>query len=381
MTYLFFAALLAGILVAWEPRYWHTAVAVAAISLAGVVWAVSAREIALPWQTVLVVPVAAWGFLQLAFQTTVVSAMTMRASIAWAASLAAFVLGSQVIRRRADRDRFLDLMLWAITLLGACAMLQAYSVPIRVFGLFPAESSVVGTMFYKNQFAALMELGAPLALWRILKGKVIEGGICFAIMFAATVTSLSRAGTILVLAELFVFLAIVVIGRHLPVKPALILAGVMALLLAGASMVAGVDAIWDRMREPNPYHMREQLADSTFRMVAARPWLGFGIGTWRTVFPEFATLDLAVIANEAHNDLAQWGSEGGLPFLLLIVALPICLVPQAVRSVWGLGLLAVMAHCYVDYPLREPALQFVWFGIAGALTQLEASPVRTLAIP
>jgi O-antigen ligase len=371
MVFAFSASLLAGILVAWEPRYWHVAVALASVSLISVVWAVTARGLSLPWQTALVGPVAAWGFLQMAFHSTVVQSMTMRAAIVWAACLAVFVLGSQILRGRRDRDLFVNVMLWALTALGACAVLQAYSTPIRVFGLFAAEPSVVGTMFYKNQFAALMELGAPIALWRVMQGRVLAGGTCYAIMFAATVTSLSRAGVILVLAELLVFLAVMIFGRRLGVKPALAIAGVMALLIVGASLVAGTDVIRQRMEETNPYHMREQLADSTFRMIAARPWFGFGIGTWRAAYPAFATLDMAVIANEAHNDWAQWGSEGGVPFLLLLAALTLCLTRRALESVWGMGLLAVMAHCYVDYSMREPALQLVWFGLAGALTQYE----------
>jgi O-antigen ligase len=372
MSIAFCAALLAGIVVAWEPRYWHVAVALASVSLISVVWAVTARGLTLPWQAALVGLVAAWGFVQLAFHSTVVQSMTMRAAIVWLACLAAFVLGSQILRGRRDRDAFLNAMLWALTALGACAVLQAYSTPIRVFGLFAAEPSVVGTMFYKNQFAALMELGAPIALWRVMQGRVLAGGMCYAIMFAATVTSLSRAGVILVLAELLVFLAVMIFGRRLGVKPALAIAGVMAVLIVGASLVAGTDVIRQRMEETNPYHMREQLADSTFRMIAARPWFGFGIGTWRAAYPAFATLDMAVIANEAHNDWAQWGSEGGIPFLVLLAALTFSVAWPAVESVWGLGLLAVMAHCYVDYPMREPALQLLWFGLAGGLTRVKA---------
>ncbi len=366
---LFAAVLLAGILVAWEPRYWHTAVAVVALSLGAAVWAIIAGEVDLPWETMLVIPVGLWGFAQLALHATVVPSMTMRASIAWAGCLAAFVCASQILARRSDRDTFLNVLMWTITGLAALSMMQAHSVPVRVFGIIPAESSVVGTMFYKNQFAGLMELGAPLALWRVMRGRVAVGGVCYAIMFAATVTSLSRAGTILVLCELVVFVGIMLLDRGLGARQALMLAGVMLLLIAGASLVAGVNDISDRMREANPYHMREQLADSTFRMIAARPWTGFGLGTWRAVFPGYATLDMAVIANEAHNDLAQWGSEGGLPFLALVLALPLALGWRALRSVWGLGLLAVMVHCYVDYPLREPALQFVWFGLAGAVVR------------
>jgi hypothetical protein len=49
--------------------------------------------------------------------------------------------------------------------------------------------------------------------------------------------------------------------------------------------------------------------------------------------------------------------------LVLSIAVP------SIRSIWGLGILSVMAHSYVDYPTREPALAFLWFALAGAVTQ------------
>lgn len=369
LTFLFAAALLAGLLVAWEPRYWHTAVAVVAISLTGVAWAITARRVELPWQTGLVLLIAAWGPIQLAAGASVVPSLTLRAAVAWGACVAAFLPAADALRRRTDRDFFLQFLMWAFTALAADALLQSHSAPIRVFGLIPAEASVVGTMFYKNQFAALMELAAPLALWRVMKGKVLEGTLCYAIIFAATVTSLSRAGTILVLAELFVFLGAVVATKELPVKPALGLAAALLLALAGASLVAGVDDLWNRMQEANPFHLREQLTTATIHMAGEKPLFGWGLGTWRVVYPQFATVDPGVIVNEAHNDLAQWAAEGGMPFLLLVVALPLSVAWRALRSVWGIGVLSVMVHCWVDYPMHEPALALVWFALAGILSQ------------
>jgi len=74
-----------------------------------------------------------------------------------------------------------------------------------------------------------------------------------------------------------------------------------------------------------------------------------------------------VIANEAHDDWLQWATEGGIPFALLLAALTLWLARPGIESVWGLGLLIVMAHSAVDYLLREPALGFVWFALAGAV--------------
>jgi hypothetical protein len=102
-------------------------------------------------------------------------------------------------------------------------------------------------------------------------------------------------------------------------------------------------------------------------MIKARPWLGYGMGAWRPVYPQFARFDLASVANEAHDDWLQWAAEGGIPFAGLMALLGISLVRPAVRSVWGLGFPVVLLHSFVDYVLREPALAFLWFAVGGAL--------------
>jgi hypothetical protein len=52
-----------------------------------------------------------------------------------------------------------------------------------------------------------------------------------------------------------------------------------------------------------------------------------------------------------------------------MAVLVISIAGSALRSVWGLGLIGVMAHSFVDYPIREPALAFLWFALAGVASQ------------
>jgi hypothetical protein len=39
----------------------------------------------------------------------------------------------------------------------------------------------------------------------------------------------------------------------------------------------------------------------------------------------------------------------------------------AVRSVWGIGIVAVWLHCLVDYPLQNPVMAGWFFLLAGIL--------------
>jgi O-antigen ligase len=368
------ASLLAGIVVSWSPRYWPVTVAMASLTLVGLAWAFTARTVDLPPQSIPVALIGGWGFLQLAIHKTSIPAFTLRTSVVWLMCAVSFVLASQILRYSRERSAFLRMMLWAVTFLAVESLLQAYSSPVRVFGIFPAEDSVFGTMFYTNHFAALMDLIAPVALWLVLRGKVVAGGLGYAAMFAGTVVSGSRTGVILLLVELLVFLIVMVIGRKMPLKSAVATLAVLAVLMIGASVVAGPEKAWNRFQERNPYGVRLSLLKSTLNMTRESPWFGFGIGTWRSAYPRFATLDTASLANEAHNDWAQWAAEGGVPFFLFFVVLVGWLARPALRSVWGLGFLAFALHSVVDYPMREPSLQFLWFGMAGALAQVGRKP-------
>jgi len=363
-------ALLAGIVVAWSPRYWAVSVAITSISIFAVCWVVVSREIDLPRQTGLVALIGAWGFLQVFFHATLLPQMTLDRSMEWAVSACAFVLGSQLLRDRAARKLFLELLLWSLTVLAFAAMLQSYSTPVRVFGIFPAEDIVIGTLRSRNQFAALMELAAPIALWYTLDRNPMTGGLCYAMIVAATITAGSRAGVILVFAELVVFLGVALLTRRRETKVIVSLIAGMALLVAVGAMIAGTDIIKTRFEDKDPYAIRRELLQSTLRLIAERPWSGYGMGTWRAVYPRAATFDLSATVNpaiEAHNDWAQWTSDGGIPFLLLMAALVVWIAKPAIRSLWGLGVLSVMIHSYVDYPIREPALAFLWFAMAGAV--------------
>lgn len=360
-------ALLVTILVAWTPRYWREAIPMTAISLVVLLWAIVAQRVELPWQTILVVLIGVCGPAQLALHLTRVPWTTTLRSIEWAMSAVCFILASQILRGHRAVSAFLNLLLWAITALAVEAILQKFVTPGSILGIISVGQGIVGTLYYKNQFAAMMELAAPIALWKVYEGRIAGGGLCFAAMFAATIASESRMGVILVLAEFLVFLMLMIVGRRMPAKSAATVVAALALLAIGASLVVGTETIWNRLRQPDAWALRRTLLASTLKMIPAHPWLGSGIGTWSNEYPAYATYDDNTWVNEAHNDWVQWASEGGIPFALLLAALTLWLAKPSLQSVWGLGVLSVMIHSWVDYPLRDPALSFLWFALAGGL--------------
>jgi O-antigen ligase len=84
--------------------------------------------------------------------------------------------------------------------------------------------------------------------------------------------------------------------------------------------------------------------------------------------PTYALYDDGTFVNQAHNDWAEWAVDGGLPLFLMFGAIAVLLLRPAFRSVWGIGLISVLAHCCVDFPLQQKAALAAWFFVfLGAL--------------
>jgi O-antigen ligase len=91
-------------------------------------------------------------------------------------------------------------------------------------------------------------------------------------------------------------------------------------------------------------------------MIAQHPWVGWGLGCWPSVYPAFATFDPGAIVNQAHCDWLQWMAEGGLPIGIATLWLALWGVRPALRSIWGIGVIAVFVHAGFDYPFSRPAV-------------------------
>jgi O-antigen ligase len=130
----------------------------------------------------------------------------------------------------------------------------------------------------------------------------------------------------------------------------------VGLLVGICTVGVGWEAVWKRFADADPMSARRELAVSSMAMVKAHPWFGTGLGTWPTVYPQYAIIDFGVIANQAHDDWLQWTVEGGIPFAILLATLFVWSLRPAFRTVWGVGVVAVFLHAIVDYQFSRPAL-------------------------
>jgi O-antigen ligase len=336
------------------------------------------------WALYSLVAIAAWGGMQLAFRWTLAPAQTEWAILYWLAAACFFGLGTLI----EDRKYFLNGLLLFGAAMSALALAQLYSSNGRILWIIPThqEFKIFGTFPSSNNYAAFMELLFPLALWRTLKTHRhwwIYAGIA-SLMYGSVVASTSRAGTILVTLELAAVILLATRSRLEPIgaRLLLVLGGVVAFAL-----VAGPETVWQRFWIPDPYAMRREFLESAIAMVRARPWTGFGLGTWTSAYPAYAVADFGVIANHAHSEWGQWAAEGGVGVIALMAALFALALRCGVRSIWGIGLAAVMMHAWVDYPLVRLGLGSWWFtmlgmavaeGAAGRKSKIESEIPRSI---
>jgi hypothetical protein len=368
------AILFLGILTMWVPARWALSAFQIAVFALAALRIVQRRSMAVHPTAVLLGAAVVWGLVQASAGWSVDRFKTLSEVLNWITNLAVFALGLDLARDPQRRERFLSALLWFGTALAVVSMLTVFSSPEGiVFWLFRARSDrrTLGPFVYYNQYAAFIEAVLPLALvWAILdQRRRLLYSVIGALLLASVVAGGSRAGTILCLAEVIV-IPLIALGQGVISRRAagrVLLASVSTLVVLGA--VAGWDVIWKRLQEPNPYAVRKDFLLSSLEMVRDRPLTGFGLGTWPEVYPGFARFDDGLFANQAHNDWAQWAAEGGIPFLLLMAGVVAGAVRPAFRSLWGLGLLAVFVHSFVDYPMQQrPALAAFFFALLGIVT-------------
>ncbi len=382
MTRALAALLFAGILVAWSPEFWAPSLVEVGAFVLCAICITREERLSLGAVPLLLVGAVAVGCLQLLAGITVDRFETRKAVLYWLANLAIFVAAAAVLRDARARAWFRNALLWFGCAVNMLAIAQVATWGGRVFWLFATDyPETFGPFVYRNEYAAFVELLFPLALYRALRNR--RGSwryLCVAAgFFAGVAAAASRAGVALLILELAAMIVLAWTGGWMPRKKLVRSAGVLLILSLLFTAAAGWENIGSRFGETESYQVRRKLLASSAAMIRHRPWPGFGLGTWRVVYPAYATFDNGLVANQAHNDWAEWMVEGGVALVLLLAAVAWWSAAGALRHPWALGVAAVFLHSAVDYPLREPALAAVLFSLLGALAAARTAATDTLA--
>jgi O-antigen ligase len=346
----------------WIPAYWPVALfETSAFTIAGIVLVLKKRPgNGAHYPLFCLSFVVLWGCLQLITGWTVQRFATERATLQWMTWAAVYFVGVSIPQDESAAKLLRTVIVWFGFAVAVEAILQAYLSPGNVYGLFPTgyHDFVMGPIVYHTHFAAFIEMILPIALCLTLseaRHHYTYLGIS-AVLLAAVVVSASRGGLIIVFVEVVVVLVLLYrqkpkAGKRLSLK-VLVLVSVTAVL----TLVVGFATASERFYSEALTLGRVQFAVSTLHMIDAHPWIGWGLGSWPAVYPAFATFDPGVLVNQAHSDWLQWTAEGGLPVGLAMLSLAVWSFKPAIRSVWGIGVIAVLIHAAFDYPFSRPAI-------------------------
>lgn len=265
----------------------------------------------------------------------------------------------------------------------------------EVFGFFPNRNHTAGFLVT----GAILSLGLIHA--GLSRGKILGALIaffCFSTLVAfLLVFSLSRAGLLFLLLGGGIWL--LGLGRH---RSRLLIVASLGITLFVLTLFLGSGSdLLERLKEGSVLHMtasgerapevggskrtllsdeRVPIAFDTLRMVEGQPLTGIGLGTYAIVYPYYADRSIMGKTTALHpeNDWLMMASEGGLPFLLLVLVGVGMLVSEmpglyradpegwAVRWAFISAFLAELLHGLVDVPLHKVELGW-WILVLGGV--------------
>jgi len=184
----------------------------------------------------------------------------------------------------------------------------------------------------------------------------------------------SRGGMIAFVLQLVLFAALVLVQKRNP-RVALGLVGMCVLVLCFL-VVVGKGEILGRLGDLRP-GIRLDISKDCWKMFLRRPVLGWGVGTFPTVYPGYRSFYTNDFINEAHNDYAQLLVESGVlgfgAMIWFLILLYRAGLPRSRRweFKWDgavslaalLGCTGIVFHSFVDFNLQIPANAAVFYAL------------------
>ena len=348
----------------WIPSRWPASLFEAGVFLLAMLRAPALVRLRHP----LLLPLSAaalWPLLQLAAGSTAYRWETWTAAHFWLANLAVFALSLLAFHDRSARGAALHALVYFAFVLALIGTVQSFTSDGKIFWLFPSgyPNFVIGPFVSPNQYAAFVELILPIAVanavlhrGRRLVFSGIAGFLC-----ASVVAGGSRTGSVLVAVEVIAVWFLASLAAGTPRRLTAWSLAAVALSAALFTAVVGTDFLLSRFRLADPFTGRREMFLSSLQMIRDHPWLGVGLGNWPSFYPAYAVYDDGLLANQADNDWIQWAAEGGVPFALLLLPLPVWALRRGLALPWAAGPFFFFVHCLADYPSHKPALAGLLF--------------------
>jgi O-antigen ligase len=376
----------------------------AALFLSWIAKQVLEREMKIRWNP-LFLPMGAFGLLiaaQLLFRRSAYPHDTVSLALLYLSyAMLCFLAGQALLRGSQARSLALIFSLYGAALAGF-SLIHAISSNGKLYWIRQPRMGgwIYGPYVNHNHYAGLMEMLVPiplvLSLTRLASSKTRTAAAAAAAVMAGTIfLSGSRGGMLAIAAEL-VILAALLVKQKRGVRTA-IGVGVFLAIVVGLLIWVGGGELSRRIATVGPAHselsrdIRFYINRDGFRMFLKRPILGWGLGTFPVVYPQFRTFYTNFFVNEAHNDYLQLLVEMGLLGFATMLWFLLTLYTRAVRKIgnWTgeisgavtlaclLGLSGILVHSAVDFNLQIPANAALFYVLCTvAASEPFAQPAR-----
>ena len=370
------------------------------------------QEVSLEWNP-LFLPMSAFGVLiivQIVFHRSAYQHDTVSGAMLYAAYAILCFLSTQVLLRGSQARKLGVILSLYGFLIAALALIQGIAPNGKLYWLREPRLGgwIYGPYVNHNHYAGLMELLIPIPLVISLTHLAHEkermaAGIAAAVMTGTVFLCGSRGGMLAVLTE-FVLLAVLMARQKKGARVALGVAAFAIVLLSlltwlgGKELTRRVVSVSTETRTEISGGMRVSIDRDSLSMFRRKPLLGWGLGAFPVVYPQFRSFYTNFFVNEAHNDYLQLLTETGLLGFGVMVWFLVALYRNALRkinhwtsSVTGsatlacmLGVTGILVHSFVDFNLQIPAnaaLFYVFCALAAAPPLLQRARKRKPATP
>jgi O-antigen ligase len=237
---------------------------------------------------------------------------------------------------------------------------------------------IYGPYVNHNHYAGLMEMLVPIPLilsftkLASVRARATSAAAA-AVMVGTIFLSGSRGGMLAIITEL-VFLSVLLVKQKRGLRTAIGI-GVFLVIVIGLLIWVGGGELSQRLATVSASHseitndIRSSINRDGLRMFLKRPILGWGLGAFPVVYPQFRTFYTNFFVNEAHNDYLQLLVEMGLLGFGTMIWFLATVYTQAGKKIknWPtaisgaltlacvLGLSGILVHSAVDFNLQIPA--------------------------
>jgi O-antigen ligase len=315
---------------------------------------------------------------------------------------------TQTLRRSSQFEGVANLFTAYGAAMAAFAVLQGITPNGKIFWVRTLERGgfFYGSYVNHNHYAGLMEMLLPfplvLAATRFTAGtrKILAAGI--AVLMAGSIfLSGSRGGMVAFIAQMAVFAVLLLRKREAGWKQPLMLGAFLVMVvvflvwMGSNELTQRLLSIHSEAREEISGGVRFTIDRDGLRMLLKRPFLGWGLGTFPIVYPQFRSFYTMFFVNEAHNDYLQLLVETGVAGFAIAMWFLVAVFRNATRKLanWTetatgaitvaalLGCVGILVHSLVDFNLQIPAnaaLFYVLCAIAAAGPLQESTRRRAL---